>query len=220
MLDPFRLLVATLPLGLYLLRVAILSLRGKPTVVSGVWEATWFGFGLSGLMMIGPIELFAPDTAFVAYGPYAWLMLLVMYGLCVSLYVLVQPPTLYLYNTTTDEAAAILTRAIGPLDPQAQQAGSTIVLPALDLEVRVETFATTRNVRLAASSVLQPPSTWQQFDKALRTAIEASPSIRSGLAAWITLGVAMWLLSVAGITVKDHAPVIGQTLMVLWEYEP
>lgn len=205
MFDPVRELIVCLPLGLYLLRVAVLSLRPRISVTGGVRETAWFGFGISGMMLVGPIALFAPGTAFVGYGAFAWVMLLAMYGLCVSLYVLSQPPVIFLYNASVDRAQQVLSKAIEKLGGEFKQAGHTIVITGRDVEVLVESFAPTRSVRLGGRSVLQSPLAWNRFERAIREAAAEMPPDRPAYSGWGFLLAALVSLTLAGIAISNNA---------------
>jgi hypothetical protein len=57
LMDPFRFCLALLPLAVYLLVLGGLQLSRRPLLVTGARDLVALGLGLSGIMLIGPIEL-------------------------------------------------------------------------------------------------------------------------------------------------------------------
>ena len=62
-MDPLRFCVAFVPLALYCLWVAGLNLGRRPRVISGAVDLMLLAAGVSGLMIVGPLELFFPTAA-------------------------------------------------------------------------------------------------------------------------------------------------------------
>lgn len=170
--EPVRLCVATAPLAIYLLYLGILNLRWRPVLITGPRDMAALWFGVSGLMVVGPMELFMPDSAAHHFGPYIWLLLLAFYGLCVSLAVLLSRPRLVIYNLTIDELRPILAELIPSLDPNARWAGDSISLPKLGVQLHMESFTPMRNISLVASGERQVFDGWRQLEAALRPALQ------------------------------------------------
>ena len=77
--DPLRLAIALVPLAAYCLVLGILNARRRPFLTSGGADLATLGAALTGLVLIGPIELFRPEKASAEFGSYVWLFLLVFY---------------------------------------------------------------------------------------------------------------------------------------------
>ncbi len=92
MLDYLRLALGLIPLGLYLMVMGLLALRGRPTILTTGQESLLIGFALSGFVLIGPIELFFPTGAYAALGSWVWLLLVALYCLVVLLIALQRAP--------------------------------------------------------------------------------------------------------------------------------
>jgi hypothetical protein len=169
--DPVRFGVALIPLALYGLLLGILNLGRRPFVLSSARDTIALGVGLSGLMMIGPIELIAPENAVRSYGPYVWLMLAMLYSLVVTLVVLVQRPGIVIYNVSLDAFRPALARVVEALEPDPRWAGTTLMLPSQGIELHVETFAPLSNIRLTSVGDQQSTSGWMRLEYALRQAL-------------------------------------------------
>ena len=72
--------------------------------------------GISGLLIIGPMELFFPENAVSRFGPYVWVMLLAFYGLTVSLVAMLIRPGLVIYNAREDQIRSVLAEVLGQMD--------------------------------------------------------------------------------------------------------
>ena len=62
-IDPFRLAIALVPVAAYVLLLGLVNLRRRPFLTSGGSDLTALGVALSGLMFVGPLELFRPEAA-------------------------------------------------------------------------------------------------------------------------------------------------------------
>ena len=105
-MDPFRLCIALGPLGLYLLLMGALNLGRRPFTPSAR-DIAALGIALSGLILVGPVELLMPRELRVRFGSYVWLywlLLTSMYFSILTLLALSARPRLSLYNITLDEA--------------------------------------------------------------------------------------------------------------------
>lgn len=180
-MDPFRTCVALGPLSIYLLLLAWINLARRPFLVSGARDTAALGVGVAGLLLIGPIELFLPQEAMNTYRPIVvWLLLLTMYGLCLSLAVLLTRPRLTIYNILPEQIRPLLAEVIERVDSDARWAGNSLVLPHLNVELHLEISPLMRNVSLVANGDLQSYAGWRYLERALagrlRTA-EVAPNV-------------------------------------------
>ena len=103
MLDYLRLALGLVPLGLYLMIMGLLALRGRPTILTTGQESLLLGFALSGFVLIGPIELFFPTGAHAALGVWVWVLLIALYCLVVLLFALQRSPGWTIVGMDTNE---------------------------------------------------------------------------------------------------------------------
>lgn len=167
-MDPFRFCLALLPLGVYLLVLGGLQLSRRPLLVTGARDLAALGIGLSGLMIIGPIELFLPRDAIVTFGVFVWPLVISFYLLTVTLAVLTARPRLTAYNVSVDELRPLLGEVALALDAEARWAGSSLSLPQLGVELNIEEFRAMHNVALVAAQDSQRFEGWQRLERALR----------------------------------------------------
>jgi hypothetical protein len=167
--DPLRLSIALVPLAAYCLLLAIVNARRRAFVTTGGCDLTVLGAALSGLILVGPIELFRPEAASAEYGGYIWLFLLVLYWLALGLIVLVARPRLVVYNVRGEELRPILAEVARKLDPHARWAGDSLALPNLGVQLHMECFEIMRHCSLVSSGDKQTIAGWQRVSAELRT---------------------------------------------------
>ena len=163
--------IACVPLALYLVRLGTLNLRRRPAVVSGALDAAWLAFGITGLVMIGPLNLFLPDAATQRFGPYVWLLVLGFYSLSVTLYLLVARPRLVVFNIQPEKLRSVLDEVIHRLDSQAQVAGDAIHAPQLAVQLHLDVAPTMRNISLVATGDQQSQSGWTRLARELKKSL-------------------------------------------------
>lgn len=195
MFDPLRFAIAVVPIAAYLLLLGIINLRRRPTLTTGAADAAALGAAVSGAAFVGPIELFRPEAATAEMGPWVWVLLIALYGLVVSLAVLLARPRLVVYNLGQEELRPALAQAVAQVDPQARWAGNNLTLPTLGVSLHVESFELMRHISLKSSGDQQDMDGWRRFARALDrslggVAVEPNPRVVSFVA-----------LAVAGLTV-------------------
>ena len=166
-MDGVRICVALCALAIYLLWLAYLNLLRRPVLVNGVRDIAALGFGISGMMLVGPIELLHPQTAINQLGSYIWVLSVGMYSLALALVILFSRPRLVVYNVSIEELRPLLAATLEGLDPQHRWAGTCLALPNLNVQLHLESNALMRNVSLVANGDRQDPAGWRQLERAL-----------------------------------------------------
>jgi hypothetical protein len=201
-MDAFRLCLALGPLAIYLLSLAAINLSRRPFLVSGARDLAALGVGVAGLVVVGPLELLLPEDAIHVYQSYVWLLLVVMYALCVSLMVLLARPRLTIYNVSVDELRRALDEAIAQLAAQPCWAGNSLALASLKVELHIETSPVMRNASLVANGDEQSYAGWRKLELALAAqlrTLKAPPNpagLVMALAATVMLAAMGWQLVV------------------------
>ena len=199
--DPLRLAVALIPLAIYFALLGLVNLRRRPFLMPAARDTAALALGLSGMMLVGPLELFAPREAFANFGIYIWAMLLTLYSLLITLYILVSRPGLVIYNISLDEFLPVLNEVLEPLADDIRWAGNMLAIPRLGIELHVESFAPMRNIRLTAVSDLQSFRGWGMLEAALTTRLEQvevrpnSRGVSFVVLGTLLLGTAIWWLA-------------------------
>jgi hypothetical protein len=165
--DGLRLCVALGPLALYLLVLGAVNLSRRPLLVSGARDNAALGIGVSGMLLVGPVELLHPQTAVNELGWFIWMLSISMYALALSLVVLLSRPRLTIYNISLEEFRPLLAEVIESLDSEHRWAGSSLSLPKLSVQLYVDCNQLMRNVSLVAVGEQQSYTGWRRLEKAL-----------------------------------------------------
>lgn len=162
-IDPLRFAFAAVPMAAYFLVIGLINLRRRPFMTTGSCDLAALGAALSGIVFVGPIELFRPSTAAAEMGNYAWLLMLAFYWLTVWLVVLLARPRIVIYNMSSDELHSALAETAAELDANARWAGDSLVLPGLGVQLHIESLEIMRNVSLVSSGPRQSLEGWRQL---------------------------------------------------------
>lgn len=214
-MDPFRLCLAMGPVAVYLILLGALNLGRRPFLVSGTRDTAALGLAAIGLVFVGPIELFFPETAAIRFGLGVWAFLLLLYGLCVVFMLLTARPRLVVYNIAADELRPILAELVQRLDPEGRWAGDSLSLPNLGVQLHVEAVPILRNVTLAATGPQQDYLGWRKLELALAESLRGFAVPRNA-ACLSLLGVGLILLVFLGVLVAREPQLVAQSMLEMF----
>jgi len=167
LMEPFRLCLALGPVAVYVLLIGALNLSRRPFLVNGTRDAAALGLALSGLAIVGPLELFFPHAAAARFGPYVWALLVAFYALCLALVLLLLRPRLVVYNLSVDQLRPILADVVDQLEPESRWAGDTLYMPGLGVQLCLDDVPGMRNVSLISVGPDQSHAGWRRLELAL-----------------------------------------------------
>ena len=70
--DPLHVCIGLGPLAMYLLALGAVNLSARPLLTTGGRDFVALGIGVSGLVAVGPMELFLAEGAAEYWGPWIW----------------------------------------------------------------------------------------------------------------------------------------------------
>jgi len=174
-MDPLHFCIAVVPLSVYLLMLGLLNLRRRPFVTTGARDIAALGVGVVGLMIAGPMQLFFPESAASQFGAWVWLMLLVFYGLCISLIVLLMRSRIVIYNVSMENLRPALTLVAMEMDRKSRWVGDSLIIPSAGIHLHAEPVRWLRNVQLTAVGHNQSQDGWMTLEVELGKALEKIP---------------------------------------------
>jgi hypothetical protein len=216
-IDPFRLAVALVPVAAYALVLGMINLRRRPFLTTGGSDLLALGVALSGLVFVGPIELFRPEAATAQFGNYIWLFLLMFYWLLLLLIVLVARPRLVVYNISHEELHPVLAEVAGRLDAEARWAGNHLSLPRLGVYLHLDSFDIMRNVSLVSSGSRQNLDGWRLLARELATTL-AAVRVKSSPRAATLLIVSAALFTISLVHMLTHPGDLAQAMRDVFAY--
>ena len=214
-MDPLHFCIAVGPLAVYLLLLGVLNLRGRPLVTTGARDAAALGIGLVGFVIAGPMELFFPEGAASRFGGWVWVMLIVFYGLCVSLVVLLMRSRIVIYNISLEQLRPILTSVAMKLDKRSRWNGDSLIMPERRVHLHVEPVDALRNIQLTSGGNQQSFEGWQALEKELSIALKrlsVGPNL-IGIPFLVASGV---LAAFSAAWMLNDQDAVAQALEALW----
>jgi hypothetical protein len=159
---------AILPAAAYLLALAGLHVRRRPSVVAGASDLLLLAAATAGLAVAGPLALLQPVA-----GGTAWAagVLLLGAGLLFAALLLAARPRLVVYNITPEQLRPLVAEVVTTLDPTARWAGETVALPGRGIQVHLDGRGGMRSVSLVALGGRTSAEGWAEFSRRLRQAI-------------------------------------------------
>jgi hypothetical protein len=216
-MDPLRLTIAVVPVAAYLLLLGLVNLRRRPLLTTGGSDLAALGAALSGLMFVGPLDLFRPEAATTEFGNYIWVFMLMFYWLCLLLVVLVARPRLVVYNVSMDEFHPVLAEVAGRLDPDARWAGNSLALPRLGIHLHLDSFDLMRNVTLASSGSRQNLDGWRRLARELSAALRPV-HVKPNSRAVVLVVAAVVLVAVCVVQMLGHPVELAQGVHEVFAY--
>lgn len=159
---------AILPAAAYLLALAGLHLRRRPSVVTGASDLLLLAAATAGLAVAGPLALLQPVA-----GGTAWAagVLLLGAGLLFAALLLAARPRLVVYNITSEQLRPLVAEVVATLDPTARWAGETVALPGRGIQVHLDGRGGMRSVSVVALGGRTSTEGWAEFSRRLRQSI-------------------------------------------------
>jgi hypothetical protein len=216
-IDPFRLAIALVPVAAYALVLALVNARRRPFLTSGGSDLAALGVAISGLMFVGPLELFRPEAATREFGNYIWLFLLSLYWLGLVLVLLLARPRLVIYNTSSEELRPVLAETAGRIDPESRWAGNHLTLPTLEVHLHLDSLDIMRNVSLVSSGSQQNIDGWRRLARELRQSLAAVRTRRSPRVIAL-LAVSLALLAVSVMQMLNRPEETLQAMNEVFAY--
>lgn len=194
--------IAAVPVAMYLILIGSLWLRSRPLVTTGWRDMLALGIAASGLVAIGPMELFFPRDAAAFWHGWVWLALFALYMLILMLIILSCRPRFIAYGMNGSEFRATLLEAARRVDPGARWDGEVLNLPGCGIQLAVEPTGTADVYQVASVGSLYNLAAWltleREFVKASSTTRRSASRIGVPL---ILLGFVLLFLAVVPLVI-------------------
>ncbi len=200
LIPPFTLLLALLPLIGYLILIGGIRASGRAMITTGARDVAALGIAISGLVAVGPAELFFPTPAASMFGPWVWFAIATFYSLCLTLIAITSRPKLVIYGRSPEQVFEPLLQAARRLDPAAVGDATRwqVTLPTIQVQLRVDGHPGADSAQILAFEPNLTPRFWHQLQGHLREAVprQSVPRNFAGfsmlLAAACLIGLLLW----------------------------
>ncbi|MGL6193756.1 MAG: hypothetical protein ACRC2T_02930 [Thermoguttaceae bacterium] len=164
-LDNHAVIIAAVPLALYLTWVIGLRLRRKPTVISGPTDFLLLGFAVVGLMFVGPIKLLFPIGALMIWKSATYGMLISLYFLFVVLFGGIIGPRIVIYNIDGSKFTTVVDKLLA--NSGVESTGNCINIPNIGVQFSYDVQKWGRCVVLRPTRRNQNIAGWVQLQKVI-----------------------------------------------------
>ncbi len=157
--------IAAIPVAIYLILVGALRLRTRPLVTTGWRDTLTLGIAASGLVAIGPMQLFFPVKAAAQWHEWVWLALFVLYALGLTMFLLSSKPRLVAYGMDEKQFLDTLRDAARQVDELAQWESDVLTLPNSSMQLALEPSGTQRVHQVVYVGFLRNMQDWLQLER-------------------------------------------------------
>lgn len=206
--------IAAIPVAVYLVLIGALRLRNRPLVTTGWRDTLTLGIAASGLVAIGPMQLFFPTQAAARFHGWVWLALFVLYLLGLTMVLLSCKPRLIAYGMDESQFRATLLAAAQQVDPESKWQAEVLTLPTAHIQLAIEPSGASRVQQVVHVGLLQNLQDWMSLEKTFVAAGSTVTCPRSSAGWPFVVGGA--LLLAAAVTPMLSNP--GEALAQLREF--
>lgn len=217
-IDAFSVLLAVIPLASYIAMIAAVRLSGRHLMTTSARDIMAMAVAASGLVAIGPAQLFFPNTAAMLFGPKVWLAMTLLYVLVIILITLLTRPSLVVYGRTPSEVHGPLAEACRRIDPASEEDPSTLEvnLNTLQLRLRCEGSGDHDATRIVSFAPAYGPQFWNRLLSELRSEkIEIAPGRTIG-GGWAMVAACIGLAAAVAYGLATPQEVAADFKTWLW----
>ncbi len=165
-MSPIHFAIATIPVAIYFMLIGSLRLRRRPLVTTGWRDTLTLGIAASGLVAIGPMQLFFPIQAAERLQGWVWLALFALYVLGLMLILLSSKPRLIAYGLDETQFQTTLQQAAQEVDPLATWQGEVLTLPNSAIQLAYEPSGASRVQQVVHVGLLNNLQDWLRLERA------------------------------------------------------
>ncbi len=180
-MNSFVVSLSLIPLAVYFLILGMIHASRRPFLLTGDADMALLSAAVSGMVFVGPMNMFFPLNAAIRFGTYIWLILAILYFLITMLVILYSRPRLIVYNIDKSTLKGILERVASRLDENAQWAGDSLYMPQLGLDLHLECVSGLNNVTLVSNKKYSNSHRWRNLKRLLKSELNQTTVSRNWL---------------------------------------
>lgn len=181
--------IAAIPVAIYLILMGGLRLRNRPLVTTGWRDTLTLGIAASGLVAIGPMQLFFPADAAARWHGWVWLALLILYLLGLAMVLLSCRPRLIAYGMDEAQFRKTLLAAAQKVDPNSDWQDDVLTMPNSSIQLAMDPSGTSRVFQVVHVGLLHNLQGWIDLERAF---------VKQGATAQCPRSATGWLLVLIG----------------------
>ncbi|MDG2206754.1 MAG: hypothetical protein P8K78_02505 [Pirellulales bacterium] len=186
---------ALMPLAIYLIYLGVLNLSCRPRVLLGVIDSLALSIGVSGLVIIGPLQILLPSAVMVRFGENIWYPMVLLYLFGATWLLLLSRPRIVIYGIRPYAFQMSLSSVLTRNQWSADQNENIVRIHELGIDLEIYVFPMMQNVILRPVQSQQSLRAWQK----LRAEVTSELQTRSPCNYGLGFGFLMCGLVVAAI---------------------
>lgn len=173
-------LTALAPLGVYLFFLGIINLSSKTRVLTGRQDFIALSLGISGLIIIGPMQVFLPQAGMIRFGNNVWYPMAILYLFGTTWLLLLNRPRLILYNLGQDKFSALMESVVERKKWSVRWHGNILQINEIEIQFEILPSVSMKNITLRATYSEQSIAGWRILREVLRTELQSQHSKFNG----------------------------------------
>lgn len=165
-MEPVHFAIAATPVAVYLILVGALRLRNRPLITTGWRDTLTLGIAASGLVAIGPMQLFFPTLAAARWHGWVWLALFMLYLLTLVMVLLSCKPRMISYGLDQIQFRETLLAAAQQIDPTSAWNNDVLSIPSSGIQLASEPSGATRVHQVVHIGLLYNLQDWLKLERA------------------------------------------------------
>ena len=186
---------ALMPIAIYLIYLGTLNLSRRPRALLGAIDSLALSIGVSGLVIIGPLQMLLPSTAMVRFGENVWYPMVLLYFFGVTWLLLLSRPRLVIYGIRSHTFQMCLSSVLTRNQWSADQNENIVRIHELGIDFEVCVFPMMQNVILRPVQSQQSLGVWRKLRAEMTTELQEQSACNYG----VGFGLLLCGLAVAAI---------------------
>ncbi|MEC7500846.1 MAG: hypothetical protein VX970_03870 [Planctomycetota bacterium] len=167
-MDFFSIRTAFIPLSFYLFFLGVMNLSRKTRVLTGRQDLIALSFGVAGLVIVGPLQIFLPPAGMIRFGNHIWYPVVVLYLFGVLWLSMICRQRLIFYNLKYDAFSRIFERVTEREIWTVQRHGDVVQISELKIQFEILVAEAVKNITLRATRGEQSSAGWNALQNAIR----------------------------------------------------
>lgn len=209
-MNSLQIAIAVVPLAVYLVLMGSMRLRSRPLVTTGWRDLLTLGIACTGLIAVGPMQLFYPTYAAAKWPGWIWLPMFGLYFLTLLIITMWSRPRLLAYGMSKEQFQELLLKAAQSIDPQAAWYGEVLSLPGSAIQLSAESSLGSYVSSVGVVGTLHNLPDWLKLEKEF-VKLGAQSQCRPSHSGWLLVasGLALILIAISPV-VNDPAIALAE----------
>ena len=173
-------LTALAPLGVYLFFLGIINLSSKTRVLTGRQDFIALSLGISGLIIVGPMQVLLPQAGMIRFGNSVWYPMAILYLFGTTWLLLLSRPRLILYNLGQDKFSELMESVVDREKWSVRWHGNILQINEIEIQFEILPSVSMKNITLRATHSEQSNAGWRILREVLRSELQSQHSKFNG----------------------------------------